>query len=252
MKENSTPFDVAEYDRQIKRTLPFYEEMFQQVVNIVRILNLQSLRWLDVGCGTGKMARTVLDNFDIQKMVCIDVEQEMLERAESLRDDEKVEFLQCDVRQLPYQEMFDIVTAIQVNHYFKKNDRIAAIKNCYDALAENGIYISFENFAPDIELQAFEEKVCCLVQNQMLVNIIDRALLRLKRYPDRGELYYEILTKQFIYRFNSTEKELLEELNIERSVFYDRKREAIYLFSVCLFGYSIPEVLEELPRLNSD
>ena len=26
----------------------------------------------------------------------------------------------------------------------------------------------------------------------------------------------------------------------------------IYLFSVCLFGYSIPEVLEELPRLNSD
>lgn len=151
MKENSTPFDVAEYDRQIKRTLPFYEEMFQQVVNIVRILNLQSLRWLDVGCGTGKMARTVLDNFDIQKMVCIDVEQEMLERAESLRDDEKVEFLQCDVRQLPYQEMFDIVTAIQVNHYFKKNDRIAAIKNCYDALAENGIYISFENFAPDSE-----------------------------------------------------------------------------------------------------
>ena len=38
MKENSTPFDVAEYDRQIKRTLPFYEEMSQQVVDIVRIL----------------------------------------------------------------------------------------------------------------------------------------------------------------------------------------------------------------------
>lgn len=148
MKENSTPFDVAEYDRQIKRTLPFYEEIFQQVVDIVRILNLQLLRWLDVGCGTGKMARTALDNFDIQKMVCIDVEQEMLERAESLCDDEKVEFLQCDVRELSYQEMFDIVTAIQVNHYLKKNDRIVAIKNCYDALAENGIYISFENFAP--------------------------------------------------------------------------------------------------------
>jgi tRNA (cmo5U34)-methyltransferase len=142
---------MAEYDKQIKRTLPFYEEMFQQVVDIVRILNLQSLRWLDVGCGTGKMARTVLDNFDIQKMVCIDVENEMLERAESFCDAEKVEFLQCDVRELPYQEMFDIVTAIQVNHYFRKAERIAIIKNCYDALAENGIYIFFENFAPDSE-----------------------------------------------------------------------------------------------------
>ena len=86
-----------------------------------------------------------------------------------------------------------------------------------------------ENFALDIDLQEFEEKVCCVVQSRMLVEVIDRALLRLKRYPNRGELYYEILTKQFIYRFNSTEKELLDELNMERSVFYDRKREASYL-----------------------
>lgn len=103
-----------------------------------------------------------------------------------------------------------------------------------------------ENFAPDMELQAFEEKVCCVVQSRMLVEVIDRALLRLKRYPDRGELYYEILTKQFIHRFNSTEKELLEELNIERSVFYDRKKEALFLFSLCLFGYAIPELQGEL------
>lgn len=83
-------------------------------------------------------------------------------------------------------------------------------------------------------------------ESRMLVDVIDRALLRLKRYPDRGELYYEILTKQFIHRFNSTEKELLDELNMERSVFYDRKREALFLFSVCLFGYAVPELQEEL------
>ena len=109
-----------------------------------------------------------------------------------------------------------------------------------------------ENFAPDIDLQDFEEKVCCVVESRMFVEIIDRALLRLRKYPDRGELYYEILTKQFIYRFNSSEKEMLEELNMERSVFYDRKKEAIYIFSVCLFGYAIPEVSEKLPRLISD
>lgn len=97
-KQNSTPFDVAEYDKQIKRTLPFYEEIMQQIVDIVRLLDLQSLQWLDVGCGTGRMAGTVLDNFEIEKMVCIDVEQEMLERAERLCNDEKIEFLQCDVR----------------------------------------------------------------------------------------------------------------------------------------------------------
>ena len=98
--------------------------------------------------------------------------------------------------------------------------------------------------------------MCCVVESRMFVEIIDRALLRLRKYPDRGELYYEILTKQFIYRFNSTEKEMLEELNMERSVFYDRKKEAIYIFSVCLFGYAIPEgVGKTAPtnfRLNPD
>lgn len=109
-----------------------------------------------------------------------------------------------------------------------------------------------ENFAPDIELHEFEEKICCTVQSRMIVEVIDHALLRLKKYPDRGELYYEILTKQFIYRFNSTEKEMLEELHMERSAFYDRKKEAIYIFSICLFGYAIPEFTEKLPRLFSD
>lgn len=92
--------------------------------------------------------------------------------------------------------------------------------------------------------------MCCVVQNKMLVDAVNRSLLRLKRYPLRGELYYEILTKQYVYRYNSTEKELLDELNMERSVFYDRKREAIHLFSICLFGYAIPEIMSELPRLN--
>lgn len=151
MKQNSTPFYVAEYDRQIKRTLPFYEEMIQQIVDIAKVFGLQSIRWLDVGCGTGKMARTALDNFNIQKMVCIDVDKEMIGRAERFCDNGKVEFLQCDVREMPYWEMFDIVTAVQINHYFKKGERIDAVKNCYDALEENGVYISFENFAPDSE-----------------------------------------------------------------------------------------------------
>ena len=103
--------------------------------------------------------------------------------------------------------------------------------------ADTGL-IYLQSFAPDMDLQEFEERVCCVMENRMLVDVIDRALLRLKRYPDRGELYYEILTKQFIHRFNSTEKELLDELNMERSVFYDRKREAIFLLSLCLFGYA--------------
>ena len=33
-----------------------------------------------------------------------------------------------------------------------------------------------ENFAPDIDIQEFEEKVCCVMESRMLVDVIDRAL----------------------------------------------------------------------------
>lgn len=127
-------------------------------------------------------------------------------------------------------------------------------EDSFSVLPPEPTTIYLQSFAPDMDLQEFEERVCCVMENRMLVDVIDRALLRLKRYPDRGELYYEILTKQFIHRFNSTEKELLDELNMERSVFYDRKREAIFLLSLCLFGYAVPELQEELemPRLYPD
>lgn len=50
-----------------------------------------------------------------------------------------------------------------------------------DQDADTGL-IYLQSFAPDMDLQEFEERVCCVMENRMLVDVIDRALLRLKRY----------------------------------------------------------------------
>ena len=88
-------------------------------------------------------------------------------------------------------------------------------------------------------------RVCELMQSKMLVDIVDRALVKLRDYPGNGVVYFKILSKQYIYKNRYTESELLDELRMERSVFYDRKREAVQLFSVCLFGYALPELQGE-------
>jgi hypothetical protein len=104
------------------------------------------------------------------------------------------------------------------------------------------------DFAPDVEADRFAERVCCVCETRMYIDLIDRALVRMKAYPVYGNVYYEILDKQYISRFPLTEPELSEALRIERSVFYDRKKEALHLFGVCLFGYTLPE----LRRLFTD
>lgn len=62
------------------------------------------------------------------------------------------EFCVCDVQKLVYSNEFDIITAIQVNHYLHMDERKIAMQKCYEALKDNGLFISFENFAPFTDL----------------------------------------------------------------------------------------------------
>lgn len=55
-------------------------------------------------------------------------------------------------------------------------------------------------------------------------------------------MYFEILSKCYLSKFKYTESEMLELLNMERSRFYDRKKESIMLFGISLWGSAIPKL----------
>ncbi len=97
-----------------------------------------------------------------------------------------------------------------------------------------------ENFAPEIERDKFNQKVYSLFETNWLISMIDSAMSKIYEYPDNGKLYHEILSKQYMTVIKYSEQEMLELLNMERSTYYDKKREAIDLFAICLWGYTIP------------
>lgn len=97
-----------------------------------------------------------------------------------------------------------------------------------------------ENFAPEIERDKFNQKVYSLFETNWLISMIDSAMSKIYEYPDNGKLYHEILVKQYMTVIKYSEQEMLELLNMERSTYYDKKREAIELFAICLWGYTIP------------
>ena len=146
--DNKSAFSAAAYDSQIRKTLPFYDEFYKQVIDLVSVCKHDATRWLDVGCGTGKMAEMALEKFALEQVVCCDCSEEMLEMAKKRIGCEETKFELCDVREMSYSGEFDVVTAIQVNHYLQKEERKIALRKCYEALKEKGLFISFENFAP--------------------------------------------------------------------------------------------------------
>lgn len=60
-------------------------------------------------------------------------------------------------------------------------------------------------------------------------------------YPDCGEVYADILRKCYLSKKTYKESEILTLLEMERSTYYDKKKIAISLFGVVMWGYILPE-----------
>lgn len=150
--DNTSAFHTSEYDEKIKMTLPYYEEFYKQIIDIVKIQFNKPLRWLDAGCGTGKMAEIAFDMADIEKFTFFDNSPQMIDICKKRFKGKKADFIISSVQELNKCNSFDVITAIQVFHYLQREERISAIRKCYNALCPNGIFVTFENFAPYTEI----------------------------------------------------------------------------------------------------
>lgn len=61
--DNQTPFNANKYDSNILSIVPFYDEFHKQTLNLVKQLNLHSLSWLDLGCGSGELCLKAAEVF---------------------------------------------------------------------------------------------------------------------------------------------------------------------------------------------
>lgn len=189
MNDNQSAFSSITYDRNIKQTLPYYDEFYEQVIELVKLLKYNAVRWLDIGCGTGKMGSVAFENIDLETFVFVDSSEEMIRIAEERFKCYNAEFSVCDVQNLVYANEFDVITAIQVNHYLHMDERKMALQKIYDALKDNGLFVSFENFAPftDLGKRVYLEKWKKYQMNQG--KSIEECEKHIKRY---GEDYFPI------------------------------------------------------------
>lgn len=148
MKNNSSAFNSNEYDNKVNTVLPYYSEYNKQIYDLISALELESIKWLDTGCGTGNLISGIKEQYPDAVFVLCDPSENMLSAAKrKLAGINKIQFRNISSQQLDYKDDFNIVTSVQSHHYLSKEQRKLAVKNCYTALKDGGIYITFENIA---------------------------------------------------------------------------------------------------------
>ncbi len=96
-------------------------------------------RVLDAGCGTGRLTRDLLETLPEGQVVALDVSQNMLEAARAYLEPDfagRVEFVRCDLLDLPFDNEFDGILSTASFHWVLDHDRL--FRHLYRALRSGG------------------------------------------------------------------------------------------------------------------
>ncbi len=145
MNDNKSAYNSGIYDEHITNVLPYYREYHNQALDVVSAMGTNSPVWLDTGCGTGTLAMRILESFPEAKLTLCDPSEKMLDIAKAKLSGNDIRFFNISSEQLDFENEFDVVTAIQCHHYLSPKGRENAVRACYKALKDSGVFITFEN-----------------------------------------------------------------------------------------------------------
>ena len=113
------------YDRDVLQFFFFRPAHRMLLAN----LTAQDRRILDIGCGTGKFASRVLEQFPESQVWGLDLSAGMLSqcRARSQAADGRLHLVQGDSERLPFQDnAFDAITCTHSFHHYPRQDKVIA------------------------------------------------------------------------------------------------------------------------------
>ena len=147
-KDFNSPKVVEGYDEHIRKLIPGYEVIHQQVDAILQSVLKPNAHILIVGCGTGYELEYLLKRHPNWKFTAVDPSLTMLQKAqeqvELLDKSSQVTFVHGETSALPIENCFDAALSILVAHFIADEIKPAFFKNIYDRLKENAVLLTYD------------------------------------------------------------------------------------------------------------
>jgi SAM-dependent methyltransferase len=152
---------------QFDRLAPVWQEMrsadaFAPVEAALERLPEQPHRVLDLGTGTGSVARLVAARFPDAAVIGVDISERMIEQARRRTESARVSYQVADAEHLPFEDgASDLVTLGNMIPFFDELARIVAsdghVLFAFSAGPETPIYVSSERLRDELDRRGFAE-----------------------------------------------------------------------------------------------
>ena len=136
--------EAHEFDSIIVKLIPYYDQMINALIDSIQFDTLDNIRIIDLGCGTGTIAKRLAEKFPNSKIVCLDSASKMIEIAKyKLRDHKNTEFIVGDFSKIDFKEQFDVViSSLALHHIETDNEKKEFYTKIYKILTNSGQFIN--------------------------------------------------------------------------------------------------------------
>lgn len=136
--------EANEFDDNIVKIIPYYAQMTRGLIDSIQFETNEPMRIIDLGCGTGTIAKLIAEKFPNSKIVCLDIASKMIEIAkQKLIDYKNTEFIVGDFSKIEFNEKFDVVVSSLALHHIETDDEKKEFyTKIYNVLNKSGQFIN--------------------------------------------------------------------------------------------------------------
>jgi tRNA (cmo5U34)-methyltransferase len=133
---------AKDYDDQVRKIVPRYDEMLDALVSCIGPREKQELRAIDLGCGTGAASERLIGAYPETKLTCLDMTEKMMDIArQRLADHENVRYVLSDFHQFKFDGPYDVViSSLALHHIAADQDKKVIYGRIFEALAPGGVF----------------------------------------------------------------------------------------------------------------
>ena len=157
--------EAKEFDDIIIKIIPYYDQMIGALTDSIYFDNDATISVIDLGCGTGTIAKKISEKYPNSKIVCLDIASNMIDIAKhKLSEHKYTEFVTGDFSRIDFNSKFDVVvSSLALHHLENDKDKKEFYAEIYNILNDSGIFYNADvvlasaDFNQDINMKRWIE-----------------------------------------------------------------------------------------------